>query len=150
MTNLDQIADPIAATVWVLGSSALVLEALGGTTGRIAGGEVPKGWVSAMPQLGIVVAPAGGGGTRPGSRDTVPVRVQRLDVRCYAPTPHLAHQLALVVEHELQAWRSASADGVHVHWYQHVAGPIAYRSDPGDWPVAASTHDVQYARQRLA
>jgi len=140
---VDTIANPITATIRVLERAPHVMEILG-STGRIAGGEIPKRWVESMPRPGIVVVPAGGG-EKPGARDRVPAKVPRIDVRCYHSTPEKAHTLALAVEYELQQWNYGRAGGVLVHWFNHVNGPVQYRTDPGDWPVAVSTFRMQYA-----
>lgn len=142
----DEIADNIAATIAVLKQSSAVIAACAGVP-RVAGGEVPAGWVRDMPMRGIVVVPAGGGG-RPGSNDRVPVKVKRVDVRCYGRTPAEANTLALTVEHALQSWLSGIAGGVLVHWFNHASGPIAYRTADGDWPVAVSSFQMQFAKLR--
>lgn len=144
----EQLADNIEATLAVLGQSDVVVAAMGGTW-RGAGGEVPKGWVKSMPQRGVVVAPAGSGGGRPGSNDRVPVKVKRIDVRCYGRTPSEAHLLGLAVEHALQEWQSGVVDGVLVHWFNHVSGPLPYRTEEGDWPVAATSFLMQFAKLRV-
>ncbi len=144
MTTIDQVADPVLATIRILEGSSLILDALGGASNRIAGGEVPKGWVKTMPQAGIVVVPAGGG-DRPGSNDTVPVKVPRLDVRCYHATPMRAHRLALAVEDVLRQWKFKTSAGVLVHWFNHAGGPSPYRTE-ADWPVCVTSFRVQYAR----
>lgn len=141
---MTELADNIAAAVAVLKQSDVVVAACGGEA-RVAGGEVPKGWVKAMPQRGAVVVPAGGGG-RPGANDRVPVGVKRIDVRCYGRTPSEAHLLAVAVEYALQQWQSGVIDGVLVHWFNHVSGPLPYRTAEGDWPVAATTFRMQFAK----
>lgn len=145
MTTLADLASPVTATMLVLGASALVDEAAGGTA-RVHGGQVPHDRVSSMPERCCVVTPAGAPAIRPGSGDNVPVSVHRVDVRCYGRTPYEAEILQLAATQALKQWGYGQTSGRHlVHWFNKVGGPVAFRDPEGDWPVSVVTFQLQMA-----
>lgn len=142
---MTELASPVVATMQILTASDVVAAAMGPTT-RVHGAEIPKGRVANMPERCAVVAMAGAPPIAPGTADSVPVSVRRVDVRCYGRTPHEADTLALACIHALKRWRYGRTTGrVLVHWYHHAAGPVVFRDPEGDWPVAVVSFHVQMA-----
>lgn len=145
---MKELANPITATILALQSSDTMIATLGGTA-RVHGSELPASRVASMPEACIVVK-AAGGGIGPGTSDTLPISVRRVDVFCYARTPLEASNVALAAVNTLKIWRRRTIQRHMVHWFNHASGPVSFRDPSGDWPCEIVTFQVQLADELTA
>lgn len=145
-----ELANPVTATMAVLEASDVVEAAMGGTL-SVYGGDIPNSQVPSMPKRAAVVAMAGAPTGRPGTADTVPVSLHRVDVRCYGRSRAEADVVALAVAHALKTWQYGRTSERHlVHWYHRVAGPVPTRDPDTDWPISVVTFQLQMADELAA
>jgi hypothetical protein len=140
---VSDVVDPVVAMVELVRCTAGLSAAAGG---RVFGAELPAKEQGAMPRGAVVVAVAGIGSMPPGGGDVTAVRSTRIDVRCYGETPAQAGELGAMIDRHLHVARRQTLPGGIVVWHAtRVAGPVAYRSAPGDWPVSVWTYDLLHA-----
>ena len=139
---MGSVADPTLAMMHLVKDSPTISFA---TLGRVFGSELPANEQSSMPRGAVVCSLVGLGQSPPGVHDYTNIRTARVDVRSYGANPLAAMNLCLEIDRYLQTLRRQNADSVLVFWVKRVSGPVQYRSDPGDWPIAVATYDILYA-----
>lgn len=137
--------DPITALRTIIGLDAGVLALV--PAARVFGGELPEKESAAQPRAAVLIQPAGGFGENGYAQIARP----RVDVKCYATTPHEGYILSATVHDALkQLQRKVAAAGAGgtkalVHSATPVGGPNSFREPDGQWPFTMRTYELLVA-----
>ncbi len=139
------IPNPIVAIVTFLKADA-TLAALVGT--KVFGAELPNTETENMPQLCVVVSPAGGSG--PGSNSNLSFMSLRLDLKCYGTTPLTAWSVYLAVRDALKGLEGSVKDTVLLYDASIEGGPINLRDADLEWPLVLGTFNLRVSETAVA
>ena len=110
---------------------------------RVFGTELPDDQAQDMPRPCIVVSAAGGAGSGPGARSRANWVANRLDCKCYGPTPYqseLLHNEVFRVMHKLER---TVIDDIAIMDAVVAGGPLPGRDgDANSWPYTLGVYSV--------
>ena len=139
------IPNPITAIITFLKADS-TLTALVGT--KVFGAELPDTETENMPQLCVVIAPAGGGG--PGANSNLSFMSLRLDLKCYGTTPLTAWSVYLAVRDAMKGLEGSVKDTVLLYDASIEGGPINLRDADLDWPLVLGTFNLRVSETAVA
>lgn len=108
---------------------------------RVYGMELPRADTDSQPEKTIVLSPSGGAMPSFASA-TVPVQVERVDVRCFGENPYEAQRVRRVAYATLKALQRAVHGTVLLHWAQPAGGANNLRDPDSDWPVVVQPFQI--------
>lgn len=144
MTTRHQ-SDPVGALLYLLKAdedvAALVED-------RIYVPELSKATGNIMPINCIVMSRAGGTGV--GSISYLPIRHQRVDIKCYGTTPYQSTLVYWSTHKALKGIDRRVIDLCLLHWAMEEVGPMDLREPEEDWPFTFSSWVVMAAENEVS
>lgn len=138
--------DPVAALIVMLKADTDVAAEVGT---RVYGGELPRSrtepMVATVPKS-IVLTPVGG----IGRNDYAPLGAQRIDVRCFGPTPRQAWAVWLDLFDALFYLERSVDNTTMLHSAAMEGGGRSLRDPDASWPFVLSTWVLRYGLEAVA